>query len=1001
MAEKEKKKKRGNRGLTGIILVIILVVGLFLALISFITDLLWFFEIGYQTVFLTKLFTQLKIGIPTFVILGALSYLYLMAIKKGYNKKFESQPVDAGAAKKLNLIALGLAAIFAGLATYYVASQGWFEVLKFANSTDFNISDPLFNLDISFYVFKLALIKLLNTIVIGAIIGFAALTVIYYMLMMSFKKPVLYAAPAYSGDDENEDDDEDDDDEDEDDFDGDFRGGQRNNQKGGAFGSNPNDILGKVIQAFFGTGGNQGSQSARRPQQKSPIQLDNDSLKQLLGIASKQITVLGVLFFLMLGVNFFLKQFDLLYSSTGVLYGAGFTDVNVTLWMFRALVVLSVAGAVGFVIGLKKKKFRSMLTIPVIMIAVGAIGMGGAWLVQNYFVSPDEINKESKYLARNIAFTQSAYGINNVSERAFPVANNLTQDDIANNTETISNIRINDYDPVKRFYNNVQTIRPYYTFTDVFVDRYMINNEYTQVYISAREIDDSSQTTIPQTFLNKHIKYTHGYGITLSRVDKITASGQPDMLIRNIPPASQVEEIDITRPEIYFGKMTHDYILIRTTEKEFDYPTDDEQNAETIYEGAAGIKMNFINKLMFSIRERNLRILVSGALTDESKIMINRNISQRVNTIMPRLQYDTDPYMVTVDGRLFWIIDAYTTSTYYPYSEPFNRETGTNYIRNSVKVVIDAYNGTTNYYIVDDKDPIAATYKKIFPALYKSLNDMNSMADGLQKHIRYPNTMLNIQANVFQRYHMSDVVMFYQNEDLWDIANEIYERVQNRMKPNYYIMKLPGESSAEFVNTIPYTPREKLNMTALLLARNDVPNYGELVLFRLPKGKIVYGPMQIEAQIDQHPEISKEFSLCNSSGSTYTRGNMFVVPIEDSLLYVEPVYLEAENSSIPEVKRVIVAYGDAIAYQPTLAGALEELFGKPEEGTKPGDKPEGPVTPPEGPTAPGTHTTAELINLADEAFINMETAQRNGDWAAYGRYLDQLESYLSELKTLN
>ena len=989
MAEKEKKKK-GSRGLTGIILVIILVVGLFLALINFITDLLWFFEMGYQSVFLTKLFTQLKIGIPAFVILGVLSYLYLLAIKKGYYKKVESLDNDARVTKRLGLGALGLAAVFAGIATFYLISRTWFEVLKFLNSTSFNIKDPLFNLDVSFYVFKLELIKQLNTVVLGVIIGFAALTVIYYMIMMTFRRPKLYEEPDFSGNDEDYDEESDEDDEEEN-----YQNGQGNNQRGGGFGAfgGSGDILGKLLQSFMG-GGNQSARQQQKPRQ----QMDNDSFKQLLGIASKQILVLGVLFFLMLGVNFFLKQFDLLYSSTGVLYGAGFTDVNVTLWMYRALAVLSIAGAVGFAIGLSKKKFRSMLTIPVIMIGVGVIGMGGGWLVQNYVVSPDEINKESQYLARNIAYTQSAYGINHVSEKPFPVSNNLTQAVIAANSETVSNIRINDYDPVKRFYNNVQTIRPYYLFTNVFVDRYMINGEYTQVYISAREIDDTTRTPIPQTFLNKHIKYTHGYGITLSRVDKITASGQPDMLIRNIPPASQVEEIDITRPEIYFGKMTQDYILIKTSEEEFDYPTDNEQNATTIYEGTAGIKMNFINKLMFSIRERNLRILVSGALTDESKIMINRNIDQRVRTIMPRLSYDTDPYMVTVDGRLFWIVDAYTTSNYYPYSEPFSVG-GVNYIRNSVKVVIDAYNGKTNYYIVDKNDPIAETYKKIFPALYKDFDEMDNMADGLQRHIRYPNMMLGIQASVFQRYHMSDVVMFYQNEDLWDIANEIYERNQNQMKPNYYIMKLPGEEKAEFVNTIPYTPRDKLNMTALLLARNDVPYYGELVLFRLPKGKIVYGPMQIEATIDQHPEISKEFSLWNSSGSTYTRGNMFIVPIEDSLLYVEPVYLEAENSSIPEVKRVIIAYGEEIAYQPTLAGALEELFGKPVEaapddeiGT--GDKP--PVIEPD----PGTHTTAELIDLADEAFNNAMTAQRNGDWAAYGQYLNQLENYLSDLKAV-
>ena len=523
-----------------------------------------------------------------------------------------------------------------------------------------------------------------------------------------------------------------------------------------------------------------------------------------------------------------------------------------------------------------------------------------------------------------------------------------------------------------------------------------MNGEYTQTFLSAREIDEER---ISDTWLNRHLKYTHGYGITLSRVDKITESGQPDVLIGGIPPESTAEEINVTRPEIYYGEMTNDYVLVNTSEDEFDYP-DGNSNKYTQYEGDAGIKLNLINKLMFSIRERSVNLLVSGNVNNDSKILINRNISERVKEIMPYLQYDDDPYMITVDGKLYWIIDAYTSSNRYPYSEPYSSNSDTNYIRNSVKVVIDAYNGTTDYYIVDDTDPIAQTFAKIYPDLFK---DFDSMPDAIKDHIRYPETLLNIQAQVYQRYHMNDVKVFYQNEDLWQIANEIYGMEEQAMTPNYYIMKLPGEESAEFVNSIPFTPRDKNNLMGLMVARNDGDNYGELILYQMPKSRTVYGPMQVEAQIDQNTEISEDFSLWSSAGSQYSRGNMFIIPINSSILYVEPVYLEATNSSIPEVKRIIVAYGDRIAYEETLEECLVSLFG--EEAADSIDASDESVT--QEPSGDGGQTETgqpseelsqtELIQNAVTAYDNAQAAVQSGDWAGYGRYMEELEQILNEL----
>jgi len=949
-----------------IIVVVLMIILIFLALIGFITDYLWFKELSYVSVFFTQLLAQLKLGIPTFIIMAVLLMLYMKVLKKGYYNKVESDEVPDE--RKLKLTEWLIAIVGAGFVAAAVMTNLWWQALQFFNSTDFNITDPLFGYDVSFYIFKLDFVQRLNEMIIGAIIIFIIATAIYYSVLLAARTPRIFEEvkenEGFAGEEETR-----------------YYGPENRTGKDRDYpfeGPTMGETLREAMDSIRGLRG--GINRAGRSKKK----FDDRNIKQFIGIAKTQIVIIGVLFFLMLAVKFFLQQYDLLYSGTGVLYGAGYTDVNITIWVYRALAVLSVIGAVFFAIGVNKKKLKTVLSVPLIMVIVGLVGSGAAVLVQNFVVSPDEINKESTYLERNIAFTQSAYDLDNVDTKEFSASSTLTLADIENNTETINNIRINDYEPTERFYNQTQAIRQYYTFTDADVDRYMINGEYTQVFLSAREIDE---TKISQEWLNKHLKYTHGYGITLSRVDKVTTSGQPDMLIDSIPPVSQIEEISIDRPEIYFGELTNNYILVKTDEEEFDYP-DGSSNTYTLYEGDAGIEMNMLNRLMFSIRERTMKLLVSTNINSDSRIVINRNIKNRVQQIMPFLSYDSDPYIVTADGKLYWIMDAYTMSDNYPYSEPFSEMSKVNYIRNSVKVVIDAYNGTTNYYLVDDKDPIANTMKKIYPDLFKSAEEM---PESLRAHLRYPNMLFQIQADIYARYHMEDVNVFYQGEDLWDIADEIYGLEEKKMTPNYYIMKLPGETKEEFVNTIPYTPRDKDNMMSLLVARNDGEHYGELVLYQLPKSKITYGPMQIEAQIDQNTEISKEFSLWNSSGSTYTRGNMFVIPIEDSLIYVEPVYIEASNSAIPEVKRVIVAYNDKIAYEPTLAEALASLFGKSD------NQQQGPGVTPGTTDEPHELTQAELINLANEAFDNAQAAMQNGNWAKYGEYLTQLETYLNML----
>ena len=632
---KEKKKRTGLR----VIIAIVIILGLFLSLIGFITDFMWFRELGYVSVFFTKLFTQIKIGVPTFVVVTFLAYIYLKFLKRGYFIKVSSdEPVNHG---RLNLISWGLAAAYGAITTFFTVTKLWFDFLQFINSTSFGKKDPLFDMDISFYAFKLDFIEEVNQIVLVLLIAFAVLTVIYYSILLTVRTPKIFEEKAQAVDEEEE---------------------QSQAQGGAGIGfDNLNGMFGKFTEAFTGKAGG----GFKRPS-RTHRSFDNQNLKMLVSIAEKQLIIVGVLFFLMVGVNFFLKQYDLLFGSTGAVHGAGFTDVNITLWMYRIIMVLAVFAAVGFAVGISRRHIKPAVVAPIIMIIIGVAGTGAALVVQNLVVTPDEINKESRYLERNIEYTQTAYGLNDVNKKEFAASNDLTGEDISNNDETISNIRINDYEPAKTFYNQTQSIKQYYSFNDVNVDRYNINGEYTQTFLSAREIDENS---INDTWLNKHLKYTHGYGITLSRVDKITASGQPDMLIGGIPPVSDVDEIKITRPEIYYGELTNNYVLTNTSEEEFDYP-DGNENKYTTYEGDAGIKLNPLNRFMFAVKERSLKLLVSGNVKSSSKILINRNIKERVKQIMPYLEYDKSPYMVTVDGKLYWIIDAYTYTNRYPYSEP-------------------------------------------------------------------------------------------------------------------------------------------------------------------------------------------------------------------------------------------------------------------------------------------------------------------------------------------
>ena len=871
MGKKGDKKMAKDPGKRAMRWVIVIGVILFLALLLFIlsdflTDLIWFGEVGYTSVFLTELFTKLKIGIPGFIIFAALGYFVLWLLKRSFLKKneFELKAEDKGKIRKSMMAISAALGLFIAI---FLVSNLWFDFLRFVNASEFGIEDPLFGNDVGFYMFKYDFLSGLADSAIAIVVAYIAATILLYSILVGFAKPT--------------------------------------EERGTAGEMEEDPESGKMIFKFdVSAGGN-----------------FKQKLKAILGVALNEMLTLGVLFFLFVSFRLYLEQFDVLYDSTGLFYGAGFVEVNVKLVVYRILMVLAIVAALMLIIAAKKKSIKWAIVVPLAMVLVSVLGTGVHALVQNFVVEPDELSKERQYIERNIKYTRLAYDLDDVSIQDFVPQSDLTKEEVLDNMETFSNIRINDFEPAKLFYNQTQSIRTYYNFNDVDVDRYYVNDEYTQVFLSAREI--SAEDT-DDSWLIQHLKYTHGYGLTLSRVDKITSSGQPDMLIKSIPPVSQVPEISITRPEIYYGEKTDTYVIVNTDEQEFDYPSG-EQNVYCNYQGTGGIELNFINRILFSIKEQSLKLLISNNVNSDSRIMVYRNIADRIAKIAPFFVYDDDPYVVTVDGKIYWIADAYTASTMYPYSEPYQRGDYTNYIRNSVKIVVDAYNGDVNFYICDEEDPIVQTLAKIYPKLFK---DMSQLPASLKSHLQYPNALFNIQAKVYERYHMTDVDVFYQNEDRWDISRELYGQSEAQMTANYFIMKLPGSDHAEFVSSISYSPVNKNNLTGILVARQDGEHYGELVVYRMPKDRQIYGTLQIESKINQDADISKEFALWNNSGSTYSRGNMFVIPVEDAILYVEPVYLYASTGSLPEVKRVIVFYNEQIAYESTLADCLDKLFGK-------------------------------------------------------------------------
>ncbi len=683
-------------------------------------------------------------------------------------------------------------------------------------------------------------------------------------------------------------------------------------------------------------------------------------------------------FALLFAARFYLSRYRVLFTQKDTFFGAGYAEVKVYLPILELLVVLCTATAlllfVSRKLGTKPAAAVAALTV---VVAIGGSFITGA--VQHYQVAPDEFNYERPYIQHSIKFTRLAYNLEDIKEVEFPATQNLSFADIQNNPETIKNIRLWDYRPLKRTLEQLQLIRTYYAFNDVDVDRYVLNGEYRQVMLAVRELNTEQLAGPSLTWVNEHLVYTHGYGIAMTLASEVSPEGLPVFVVKDIPPRS--EYINITRPEIYYGELTNSYVIVRTRMEEFDYPRG-EENVYTTYEGDGGVVLDSgIKRLAYALRFGSAKIFLSNSITEESRIMYYRNIRERVKKLAPFLAYDSDPYLVVADGRLYWIIDGYTVSSNFPYSEPTGK---INYVRNSVKAVVDAYSGRVSFYIAED-EPVIRTYARAFPQLFKPLEEMPSE---LRRHIRYPADYFLIQARKYATYHMQDARVFYNREDVWNIPEELYEGNRVKMEPYYLITKLPGEEKAEFILMLPFTPRNKNNLVAWLAARSDGDSYGERIVYLFPKEKLVYGPMQIEARIDQNPEISQYFTLWDQAGTRVIRGNLLIIPIRDSLLYVEPVFLRAEQKdAIPELKRVIVAFGERIAMEETLDKAIGRVFGA---------APEMPVEAPPAPEKPGSRE--EVIEQLIQRYASAREALRNEDLVGFAREFEAIGRLLEELR---
>jgi uncharacterized membrane protein (UPF0182 family) len=887
------------------LITIIAVVGLVvvaMVLAGFVQKGLWMQQLGYTSVFWTLLYLRWGLFCAAFVV--AFLYVWInfrLAARNSVTFRADYLTSESTLATKLGiqispkvfgLVAAAIATVAALLFALFFYGQ-WDTYLRFRYGGSFGLADPLFRVDLGFYLFRLPFYEALQ----GSLDTLALITII----------PIA------------------------------------------------------LLYAQFGL-------------------LWSDHSNQKKAWKSRAVSHLTILLFVLVaswGWGFYLDHYELVYSTQGVVYGAGYTAAHVTRIAYWVMTSAAAALCALLVLNIFRPRFRTLV--------FGFATCAGLYLVavllapalfQRFTVQPSELALETPYLKNNIEFTRKAYGLDTIQETSYPALADMTPEVIARNQDTIQNIRLWDYRPLLRMYQQAQEIRLYYQFYDVDVDRYHLPDGYHQVMLSSRELSPELPAEA-QTWVNEKLQFTHGYGLAMSFVSKTTGGGFPQYVLENIPPESSFG-LSINQPSIYYGKSMPGYRIVATSVKEFDYPKGN-QNVYTSYEGKGGVPLDSLwKRLLFSWTQADVNILFTSYLKPDSKIQIWRRVQERVQQIAPFLRLDQDPYAVVTEGKQYWIQDAYTVSDHFPYSTPHGAafDQQLNYIRNSVKVVVDMYDGTVQFYVMDPNDPILAVYRHAFPTVFK---DLNQLSADLKTHLRYAEDLFTIQADQYRTFHMTVPQVYYNREDLWVFPNEAYAGAVAPMEPYYILMKLPGSDQLEYLLMTPFTPQKRNNMISWLAARCDFPEYGKMLFYELPKDKLIYGPMQIEAMIDQNTTIAQQLTLWDQKGSKVIRGNLIAVPIENSFLYVVPVYLTAEGTDFPQLKRVIVISGNKVAMEPTLDEAIQSVFGTPQPQN----------------AGQASRGRPEELGQARAQFEDAQKAMEQGNWGNFGKAMDGLKRLLT------
>ncbi len=706
-----------------------------------------------------------------------------------------------------------------------------------------------------------------------------------------------------------------------------------------------------------------------------------------------------ILYYITMFFSYRLAAEGLMYGTfggNGDIVGAGYIETNIWKFYYTFAPFLILAAVLLAVFFLYRKKIKtaigSILVVPAVYIFVFAASL----IVQQFIVAPDERNHQTPYIKHNMEATKHAFGLDEIKEVQFDFDKPLTDEVLAENKEELLNTRIIDFSASLTAYNQLQYLRKYYTFNDIDVVPYEIDGSKTGVFLSARELDKEKLEESARSYTNEKFRYTHGFGLVASPFNQVTEDGQPYFSIKDIPPKSENGMPEVTQPRIYYGESTNDYVIVGSDNKELDY-SEGYNDVEYTYDGNTGVKLSFFKKLLFSLYYRDYKMFFSGNVDADSKILINRNVMERVKIVAPFFRYEEDPCIVLDDdGNLKWVIDGYTYSNQYPYAQRFG---DINYIRNSVKAVVDAYTGDVTFYVIDPDDPVVQTYRKIYPTLFAE----GALPESLKNHITVPEGLFTLQAEVYQKYHLNDAGQFYDQSDVWRVSTEKYHNDEVTVRPYFNMFTIDGETDPELVLTVPYVLGDKYNMVGILMQRSDAAHYGELVLYRIPKSNTVYGPMQIENKIDNDPDISREMTLWGQGGSTVIRGNLLVIPFENSIFYVEPVYITSQNNaSLPEMKRIIVAYKDAVVMAPTLEEALSQVL-KTSDGiegdTLTEDVPQTPETEPtESEPSVDKDKAEEQIQKVLDAYDAFKQSSSTNDWSKMGQDLDVLDKAINSLR---